>query len=146
MFKNRPVNSRFRKVGMKSALIGPLLPWKVTTGPSVFTFGSLTVLGGHHYSLHLLLFFFFLPSSILDEDVLLKTNKQVYSQLLRATANKNASLLERVDLLIHLLDQLARGGGGSTAVQWLPPGAASTDAVSAFCTRVLAFPFGAPCH
>uniref|UniRef100_A0A8C2SKL1 Erythroid differentiation regulatory factor 1 n=2 Tax=Capra hircus TaxID=9925 RepID=A0A8C2SKL1_CAPHI len=56
-------------------------------------------------------------SSILDEDVLLKTNKQVYSQLLRATANKNASLLERVDLLIHLLDQLARGGGGSTAVQ-----------------------------
>lgn len=88
------------------------------TGPSVFSFGSLTVLGGHHYSLHLLLFFFFfLPSSILDEDVLLKTNKQVYSQLLRATANKNASLLERVDLLIHLLDQLARGGGGSTAVQ-----------------------------
>lgn len=60
---------------------------------------------------------FFLPSSILDEDIVLKTNKQVYSQLLRATANKNASLLERVDLLIHLLDQLARGGGSSSVVQ-----------------------------
>lgn len=56
-------------------------------------------------------------SSILDEDIVLKTNKQVYSQLLRATANKNASLLERVDLLIHLLDQLARGAGSSAALQ-----------------------------
>ena len=61
--------------------------------------------------------FFFLSSSILDEDIVLKTNKQVYSQLLRATANKNASLLERVDLLIHLLDQLARGAGSSAALQ-----------------------------
>ncbi|XP_059981541.1 erythroid differentiation-related factor 1 isoform X6 [Lagenorhynchus albirostris] len=51
-------------------------------------------------------------SSNLEEDVVLKTNKQIYSQLLRATANKNASLLERTDVLVHLLDQLARGSGG----------------------------------
>lgn len=51
-------------------------------------------------------------SSNTDEDGVLKTNKQIYSQLLRATANKNATLLERIDVLLHLLDQLARGGGG----------------------------------
>ncbi|KAB0346231.1 hypothetical protein FD754_011088 [Muntiacus muntjak] len=56
-------------------------------------------------------------SSNLDEDAVLKTNKQVYSQLLRATANRNASLLERADLLVRLLDQLARGGGGSAVAQ-----------------------------
>uniref|UniRef100_A0A8C0DFP2 Erythroid differentiation regulatory factor 1 n=1 Tax=Balaenoptera musculus TaxID=9771 RepID=A0A8C0DFP2_BALMU len=57
-------------------------------------------------------------SSNLEEDVVLKTNKQIYSQLLRATANKNASLLERIDVLVHLLDQLARGsGGGGGALQ-----------------------------
>ena len=37
--KNRPMNSRFGKAGMKSALIGPLPPWKVTTGLSVCSFG-----------------------------------------------------------------------------------------------------------
>uniref|UniRef100_A0A8D1BP41 Erythroid differentiation-related factor 1 n=1 Tax=Sus scrofa TaxID=9823 RepID=A0A8D1BP41_PIG len=55
-------------------------------------------------------------SSNLEEDVVLKTNKQIYSQLLRATANKNASLLERIDLLLHLLEQLAHGAAGG-AVQ-----------------------------
>lgn len=57
-----------------------------------------------------------LTSSNLEEDVVLKTNKQIYSQLLRATANKNASLLERIDLLLHLLEQLAHGAAGG-AVQ-----------------------------
>ncbi|XP_058554055.1 erythroid differentiation-related factor 1 isoform X2 [Neofelis nebulosa] len=47
-----------------------------------------------------------------EEDVVLKTNKQIYSQLLRATANRNSTLLERIDVLIQLLDQLARGGSG----------------------------------
>ncbi|XP_044924533.1 erythroid differentiation-related factor 1 isoform X4 [Mustela putorius furo] len=51
-------------------------------------------------------------SSNTEDDAVLKTNKQIYSQLLRATANKNAALLERIDILVHLLDQLARGGGG----------------------------------
>ncbi|XP_045882905.1 erythroid differentiation-related factor 1 isoform X4 [Meles meles] len=50
-------------------------------------------------------------SSNTEDDVVLKTNKQIYSQLLRATANKTAALLERIDVLVHLLDQLARGGG-----------------------------------
>ncbi|KAM7073445.1 erythroid differentiation-related factor 1 isoform 3-T3 [Molossus nigricans] len=48
-------------------------------------------------------------SNNIEEDVALKTNKQIYSQLLRATANRNTSLPERVDVLIRLLDQLARG-------------------------------------
>uniref|UniRef100_A0A8C5XCB2 Erythroid differentiation regulatory factor 1 n=1 Tax=Microcebus murinus TaxID=30608 RepID=A0A8C5XCB2_MICMU len=58
-------------------------------------------------------------SSNIEEDAVLKTNKQVYSQLLRATANKNATLLERTEVIIHLLGQLARGdsGAGSSAVQ-----------------------------
>lgn len=51
-------------------------------------------------------------SNNIEDDVALKSNKQIYSQLLRATANKNASLSERIDVLTHLLDQLARGGGG----------------------------------
>ncbi|XP_032738000.1 erythroid differentiation-related factor 1 isoform X4 [Lontra canadensis] len=51
-------------------------------------------------------------SSNTEDDAVLKTNKQIYSQLLRATANKNAALLERIDVLVHLLDQLARGGSG----------------------------------
>lgn len=53
---------------------------------------------------------FCLPTSNnVEEDVALKTNKHIYSQLLRATANKNTSLPERIDVLVHLLDQLARG-------------------------------------
>ncbi|XP_077619041.1 erythroid differentiation-related factor 1, partial [Crocuta crocuta] len=50
-------------------------------------------------------------SSNTEEDAVLKTNKQTYSQLLRATANRNTTLLERIDVLLHLLDQLARGSG-----------------------------------
>nr|XP_040128387.1 erythroid differentiation-related factor 1 [Ictidomys tridecemlineatus] len=58
-------------------------------------------------------------SNNIEEDGLLKSNKQIYSQLLRATANKSASLLERIDVIIHLLGQLAHGGSGisSGAVQ-----------------------------
>ncbi|XP_040847883.1 erythroid differentiation-related factor 1 isoform X3 [Ochotona curzoniae] len=48
-------------------------------------------------------------SSNTEEDGALKTNKQIYSQLLRATTNKSATLLERVDVIIHLLEQLAQG-------------------------------------
>ncbi|XP_069867491.1 erythroid differentiation-related factor 1 isoform X3 [Dipodomys merriami] len=55
-------------------------------------------------------------SSNIEEDAVLKNNKQVYSQLLRATANKSATLVERIDVVIRLLEQLARGAGevGST--------------------------------
>lgn len=49
-------------------------------------------------------------TSNVEEDVVLKTNKHIYSQLLRATASKGATLVERVDVVIHLLEQLARGG------------------------------------
>ncbi|XP_064125260.1 erythroid differentiation-related factor 1 isoform X2 [Loxodonta africana] len=48
-----------------------------------------------------------------EEDGVLKTNKHIYSQLLRATANRSATLLERIDVVGHLLDQLARSSGGS---------------------------------
>lgn len=51
-----------------------------------------------------------------EEEVVLKTNKQVYSLLLRATANKGMTLLERTEVILHLLEQLtpsdAAGGGG----------------------------------
>ncbi|XP_045710385.1 erythroid differentiation-related factor 1 isoform X1 [Phyllostomus hastatus] len=49
-------------------------------------------------------------SSDSEGDAALRTNKHVYSQLLRATANRDTSLLERVDILLHLLGQLAGGG------------------------------------
>ncbi|XP_037660267.1 erythroid differentiation-related factor 1 isoform X2 [Choloepus didactylus] len=49
-------------------------------------------------------------STNVEEDVVLKTNKHIYSQFLRATANKSATLLERIDLVIYLMEQLARGG------------------------------------
>ncbi|XP_055962652.1 erythroid differentiation-related factor 1 isoform X2 [Sorex fumeus] len=45
-----------------------------------------------------------------EEDAALKTHKQVYSQLLRATADKGAGLRERVGLLVRLLDLQTRGG------------------------------------
>ncbi|XP_042557302.1 erythroid differentiation-related factor 1 isoform X3 [Dipodomys spectabilis] len=50
-------------------------------------------------------------SSNIEEDAVLKNNKQVYSQLLRATANKSATLVERIGGVIRLLEQLARGAG-----------------------------------
>ncbi|KAJ7398840.1 Erythroid differentiation-related factor 1 [Pitangus sulphuratus] len=48
-----------------------------------------------------------------EEEVVLKTNKQVYSLLLRATANKGLTLLERTDLILNLLEQLAPSSEGS---------------------------------
>ncbi|KAJ7405402.1 hypothetical protein WISP_139844 [Willisornis vidua] len=48
-----------------------------------------------------------------EEEVALKTNKQVYSLLLRATANKGLTLLERTELLLGLLAQLDPGPEGS---------------------------------
>ncbi|KFW89415.1 Erythroid differentiation-related factor 1, partial [Phalacrocorax carbo] len=51
-----------------------------------------------------------------EEEAVLKTNKQVYSLLLRATANKSTTLLERIEVVLSLLGQLtqdnAAGGGG----------------------------------
>ncbi|XP_036907064.1 erythroid differentiation-related factor 1 isoform X5 [Sturnira hondurensis] len=52
-------------------------------------------------------------SSDVEGDAALRINKHVYSQLLRATASRDTSLLERVDVLLHLLGQLA----GGSAVQ-----------------------------
>lgn len=48
-----------------------------------------------------------------EEEAILKTNKQVYSLLLRATANKGLSLLERTELMVSLLEQLAARSQGS---------------------------------
>ncbi|KAM4702818.1 erythroid differentiation-related factor 1 [Rhinophrynus dorsalis] len=45
-------------------------------------------------------------SNITEEETTLKTYKQVYSSLLRATANRSTTLSERLDVLINLLDQL----------------------------------------
>ncbi|KAM9617792.1 erythroid differentiation-related factor 1 isoform 4-T4 [Trichechus inunguis] len=45
-----------------------------------------------------------------EEDVVLKANKQIYSQLLRATADRGTAVLERIDVVVHLLDQLACSG------------------------------------
>ncbi|XP_052052575.1 erythroid differentiation-related factor 1 isoform X1 [Apodemus sylvaticus] len=52
-------------------------------------------------------------SSNTEEDVVLQTNKQIYSQLLRATANRNSTLLERIEVVICLLEQLAGSSGSS---------------------------------
>ncbi|XP_024109809.3 erythroid differentiation-related factor 1 isoform X3 [Pongo abelii] len=57
-------------------------------------------------------------SNNIEDDAVLKTNKHIYSQLLRATANKTATLLERINVIIHLLGQLAAGSAASSnAVQ-----------------------------
>lgn len=48
----------------------------------------------------------FLFRGINEEEVVLKTNKQVYSLLLRATANKGMTLLERTEVILNLLEQL----------------------------------------
>lgn len=53
-----------------------------------------------------------------EEEAVLKTNKQVYSLLLRATANKGLSLLERTELILSLLEQLApRNAEGTPGMQ-----------------------------
>uniref|UniRef100_A0A8B9MKR7 Erythroid differentiation regulatory factor 1 n=1 Tax=Accipiter nisus TaxID=211598 RepID=A0A8B9MKR7_9AVES len=48
-----------------------------------------------------------------EEEVVLKTNKQVYSLLLRATANKSMTLLERIEVILNLLEQLAQNNEDS---------------------------------
>lgn len=78
--------------------------------------GSLFELVGGiavHVTSFSVLFSFYSSSSNIEEDVALTTNKQIYSQLLRATANRNTALWERVDVLIRLLDELAPGRGGT---------------------------------
>ncbi|XP_053306912.1 erythroid differentiation-related factor 1 isoform X1 [Spea bombifrons] len=45
-------------------------------------------------------------SNVTEEETSLKIYKQVYSSLLRATANRSSPLTERLSVLIHLLDQL----------------------------------------
>ncbi|XP_063291146.1 erythroid differentiation-related factor 1 [Pelobates fuscus] len=57
-------------------------------------------------------------NSNVAEEASVKTHKQVYSSLLRATASRNATLPERVSLLIHLLDQLtAKNETNETVIQ-----------------------------
>lgn len=77
----------------------------------------------------------FNSSSNTEEDTVLQTNKQIYSQLLRATANRNSTLLERIEVIICLLEQLASGSSGSSggAVPW--PKVVPEDSVSAFPTQ-----------
>uniref|UniRef100_A0A8C8VDN5 Erythroid differentiation regulatory factor 1 n=1 Tax=Pelusios castaneus TaxID=367368 RepID=A0A8C8VDN5_9SAUR len=43
-----------------------------------------------------------------EEEEVLKTNKQVYSLLLRATANKSLTLLARIEVILNLLEQLTQ--------------------------------------
>lgn len=50
----------------------------------------------------------FLFRAISEEEITLKTNKQVYSLLLRATANKSMTLLERIEVILNLLEQLTQ--------------------------------------
>uniref|UniRef100_A0A1D5QQB2 Erythroid differentiation regulatory factor 1 n=1 Tax=Macaca mulatta TaxID=9544 RepID=A0A1D5QQB2_MACMU len=54
-------------------------------------------------------------SNNIEDDAVLKTNKHIYSQLLRATANKTATLLERINVVVHLLGQLAAGSAASSS-------------------------------
>lgn len=53
-------------------------------------------------------FICFLFRGVNEEEVTLKTNKQVYSLLLRATANKSMTLLERIEVILNLLEQLSQ--------------------------------------
>ncbi|NXG31383.1 EDRF1 factor, partial [Dromaius novaehollandiae] len=48
-----------------------------------------------------------------EEEEVLKTNKQVYSLLLRATANKSMTLLERIEVILSLLEQLTQNSEAS---------------------------------
>ncbi|XP_067389494.1 erythroid differentiation-related factor 1 [Emydura macquarii macquarii] len=43
-----------------------------------------------------------------EEEQVLKTNKQVYSLLLRATANKSVTLQARIEVILNLLEQLTQ--------------------------------------
>ncbi|XP_060097422.1 erythroid differentiation-related factor 1 [Heteronotia binoei] len=48
----------------------------------------------------------------IEEEDILKTNKYVYSLLLRSVANKNLTLLERIEVILNLLEQLTQGSEG----------------------------------
>ncbi|XP_071987510.1 erythroid differentiation-related factor 1 isoform X3 [Engystomops pustulosus] len=57
-------------------------------------------------------------SNSTEEEAALKTYKQVYSNLLRASTNKDCSLAERLSVLIHLLDQLSpKSEAGESVIQ-----------------------------
>lgn len=49
-----------------------------------------------------------------EEDAALKTNKLLYSNLLRATANSTVTLPERIDIVINLLAQMTSRNEGNT--------------------------------
>lgn len=68
----------------------------------------------------LIAFICFLFRGVNEEEVTLKTNKQVYSLLLRATANKSMTLLERIEVILNLLEQLSQNSEASNGgIQWL---------------------------
>lgn len=53
-----------------------------------------------------------------EEEAALQTNKQVYSLLLRATANRSLTLLERVEVILSLLEQLTQNSDtGNAGIQ-----------------------------
>lgn len=62
----------------------------------------------------LIAFICFLFRAISEEEITLKTNKQVYSLLLRATANKSMTLLERIEVILNLLEQLTQSSEAAT--------------------------------
>lgn len=60
----------------------------------------------------------FVIRGINEEEAVLQTNKQVYSLLLRATANRSLTLLERVEVILNLLEQLTQNSGtGNAGIQ-----------------------------
>ncbi|XP_053244884.1 erythroid differentiation-related factor 1 isoform X4 [Podarcis raffonei] len=48
-----------------------------------------------------------------EEEEILKTNKNVYSLLLRSAANKNLTLLERTEVVLNLLEKLTQDNEGN---------------------------------
>ncbi|XP_054840041.1 erythroid differentiation-related factor 1 isoform X2 [Eublepharis macularius] len=48
----------------------------------------------------------------IEEEDILKANKYVYSLLLRSVANKNLTLLERIEIILNLLEQLTQDSEG----------------------------------
>uniref|UniRef100_A0A8B9BNB3 Erythroid differentiation regulatory factor 1 n=1 Tax=Anser brachyrhynchus TaxID=132585 RepID=A0A8B9BNB3_9AVES len=73
--------------------------------------------------------------AINEEEITLKTNKQVYSLLLRATANKSMTLLERIEVILNLLEQLTQSseaGTGGVVVTFLLLSEANCSTVCLF--------------
>lgn len=56
-----------------------------------------------------LIFLIFLLRGNIEEENILKTNKYVYSLLLRSVANKDSTLLERTEVILNILEQLTQG-------------------------------------